>query len=190
MRTFIAIELGDPVRARMEEALSRMRRMTPGPRWVKSGSLHLTLAFLGEMADAGVPDVDAVLAQVASRHRPITLSAGGSGTFGPLSSPKVLWVALSGDLEALAALQGELAAELAKLGHAPDFEHFEPHITLARSRNLRGDPSLTRCADTLRDSSFGEVRVGEVSLFSSMNEPEGMRYSALARHPLGPQGNG
>jgi 2'-5' RNA ligase len=184
MRTFIAIELGAALTKRLEEELARLRKLAPETRWVKPDSLHLTLSFLGEMADAGVPAVGDAIARVASRHKPHTLRAQGSGTFGPFASPKVLWVALSGDLPALSALQADLAAELSALGYKPDFEQFEPHLTLARAKHPRGDEGLARCAAAMSDASFGELRVSEVVLFHSLSGPDGMQYQAVARYPL------
>ena len=184
MRTFIAIELGPALSRQLEEELARLRKLAPEVRWVKVDTLHLTLSFLGEMADAGVPAVSAALARVVSRHKPFTLRAQGSGTFGPFESPKVLWVALSGDLTALGALQADLAGQLSALGYKPDFEVFEPHLTLARSKHPRGDAALARCAAAMRDTSFGDLPVREVVLFHSLSGPDGMQYQAVARHPL------
>jgi 2'-5' RNA ligase len=185
MRTFIAIELGEALCTRLEAELRRLVRLAPDARWVKPDSLHLTLAFLGEVSDSVVPAVGTALARVASRHRPLSLRARGSGSFGPLDCPKVLWVGLGGELDALGALQRSIAAEILPLGLAPDHEVFEPHITLARCKNPRGDASLGRCADALRSADFGELAVHEVALFTSQTDREGMRYTALARHPLG-----
>jgi 2'-5' RNA ligase len=185
MRTFIAIELGAELCERLDRELRRLSRLAPQSRWAKPGSLHLTLAFLGEMPDASVPGVDAALARVVTRHRPHTLRAHGSGTFGPLDCPKVLWVGLSGELDALGALQRAVVAELAPLGLAPDHEVFVPHLTLARAKNPRGDRALGRCAQELRATDFGELAVRELGLFESQTEREGMRYAALATHALG-----
>ncbi|HYI01020.1 RNA 2',3'-cyclic phosphodiesterase [Hyalangium sp.] len=185
MRTFIAIELGAALCARLEVELRRLARLAPDARWVRPDSLHLTLAFLGEMSDAAVPAVGAALAKVASRNRPLSLRARGSGTFGPLDCPKVLWAGLAGDLDALGALQRAVAVELLPLGLAPDHAVFEPHVTLARASNPRGDAALSRCADALRTTDFGEFAVRELALFESQTDRGGMRYIALARHPLG-----
>ncbi|MHB8875085.1 MAG: RNA 2',3'-cyclic phosphodiesterase [Myxococcaceae bacterium] len=184
MRTFIAIELEERLKARLEEALGRVRKLAPEARWVRPDSLHLTLAFLGEVADAAVPQLEAALARVAARHPPLSLEARGSGTFGPLDCPKVLWVGLSGDLSALAALQKDVAGELSALGHPPDFERFEAHVTLARSKHPRGDASLARCASALSEAAFGGQEVLEVVLFSSSTGRDGMYHQAIARQRL------
>lgn len=184
MRTFIALELGDALTARLDTVMHRFARLAPQSRWVRPDSLHLTLGFLGEVPDAIVPRVGDALGRVAARHPPHTLRVQGSGTFGPLDCPKVLWVGVSGALEALGALQRALVRELAPMGIAPDHEVFTPHITLARAKSPRGDVALGRSADALSGVEFGELRVRQVALFASQTDREGMHYRPLVIHAL------
>ena len=185
MRTFIALELGDALTAQLDLVMRRLARQAPQSRWVRPDSLHLTLAFLGEIPDDLVPRVGDALARGATRHPPHLLRIQGGGTFGALECPKVLWVGVRGARETLGALQRALVRELALLGLAPDHALFTPHITLARAKSPRGDPALSRSVDLLRDRDFGELAVREVALFASHTAPEGMRYRPLVTHALG-----
>ncbi|MGQ0506625.1 MAG: RNA 2',3'-cyclic phosphodiesterase [Myxococcaceae bacterium] len=185
MRTFIAITLERELNERLQLELTRLAKLAPEARWAWPDSLHLTVAFLGEIPDASVPAVGATLGKVASQHEPFTLSARGSGTFGPLDAPKVLWVGIGGNVEALLEFQRELTVALAPLGVAPDHEVYTPHVTLARAKHPRGDASLGRCGDTFRDSVFGDLLVTNVALLSSQNDHDRMRYTVLERHVLG-----
>ena len=184
MRTFIALELGEALTSKLDVVLQRFGRSASSSRWVSADSLHLTLAFLGEVPDVVVPQVDEAIARVAARHPPHLLRVNGSGTFGPLESPKVLWVGVSGALESLGILQRALVREIATLEVAPDHEIFSPHITLARARSPRGDASLGRTAEALRSTDFGELAVTEISLLASHSDQDGMSYSALVKHAL------
>jgi 2'-5' RNA ligase len=184
MRTFIALELGESLTDALELLLSRLSRMAPQARWVRPDSLHLTLAFLGEVSDALVPGVGDAVGRVAQLHPPHRLEIGGSGTFGPIESPRVLWLGVSGALDALHGLQQGLTRELAPLGLSPDHPQFTPHITLARSKAPRGERGLTRCADALSGVALGELWVREVVLFASHTGKDGMRYRPVVSHPL------
>ncbi len=184
MRAFVAIELSEQLQARVGQQIARLRKLAPDARWVSSDSLHLTLFFFGEVADAAVPPISEALGRIAGRHLPHTLQAKGGGTFGPLDAPAVLWVALGGELPQLMAMQREVSQALTSLGHAPDYETFEPHVTMARSRHPRGDLSLGRCADALRGQDFGDIPVGEIVLFASDTQQDGMKYSSVSRHAL------
>jgi len=185
MRTFIALELGDALTAQLDRVMRRLARQATQSRWVRPDSLHLTLAFLGEIPDDLVPRVGDALAHGATRHPPHLLRIQGGGTFGSLECPKVLWVGVRGARETLVALQRALVRELALLGLAPDHALFTPHVTLARAKSPRGDPALSRSVDLLRDMDFGELAVREVVLFSSHTDHEGMHYRPLVTHALG-----
>jgi 2'-5' RNA ligase len=174
----------EALRARIGEQLESLRRLAPHARWVRPDRLHLTLAFLGEIAEAAVPPLVDALGRVASRRRALELSVRGGGVFGSLQRPKVLWLALSGALDELASLHSDLRGELTALGHLPDYPTFEPHLTLARSKDPRGDPHLARCADRLGNAELGVLSVRRLVLFSSQAQRDGMEHVALAQHEL------
>jgi 2'-5' RNA ligase len=69
-------------------------------------------------------------------------------------------------------------------GYVPEEERFSPHLTLARSRDPRGDPGLEGCLSLIGETDFGEVRVKEIVVFRSDLTPQGARYSVMARAPL------
>jgi len=50
-RTFIAVELPDAARAALQAHIARLSRALPRVRFQPPDSLHLTLAFLGELDD-------------------------------------------------------------------------------------------------------------------------------------------
>lgn len=184
MRLFIGVDVETPLRARIEEQVARLRRIAPEARWVNPQNSHLTLAFLGEVDERLVPRMDTLLANLALQHAPLTLTAAGGGTFGPMERPRVLWVPLGQDRQALLALQADLKVRLAELNQAPDHETFEPHLTLARCRHPQGDASLARCSQALQGVTLGTMQVVDIALFCSHNSLKGMHYSTVVRHPL------
>lgn len=184
LRTFIGIELGETLSASLDAHKVRVTRIAPQARWLPRDSMHLTLTFLGEMADSAVPGIDAALARVGRAHGPFSIRLRGSGIFGPLNAAKVLWAGFDGDLTPLRSLQRHVVEELGKLGIPPDFEVFEPHVTLARCKNPRGDATLVKCADVLRTTDFGDLRATEVVFCTTVIDSEGMKYAPLSRHLL------
>ena len=61
IRVFVAIELPEEVRAAVDEAQARLRRARLGVKvsWTKLTNLHLTLQFLGEVAEAQIAAIQA-----------------------------------------------------------------------------------------------------------------------------------
>lgn len=131
MRAFFAIELPDDVRAELALAQRRLREaLEDAPiGWTPPANWHLTLAFLGDIADPA-PWADAARAALAGVG-PIDLAIGALGTFGD----RVLWAGVSGPgLPALVALADALGQALAPLGYAAEHRPYSPHITLGRTR--------------------------------------------------------
>lgn len=146
--------------------------------------MHLTLVFLGEVADSVIAPVKVGLDRVAKARAPFTVNTRGTGTFGSLEAAKVLWAGFDGDLSALRGLQRHIVDELRLLGIPPDYEVFEPHVTLARCKHPRGDASLVKISDSLRTTTFGDLRATEIVFCTDVTDEQGMKYAALSRHPL------
>jgi len=180
MRLFIAVELDPSVRAKILREAERLRRFAPQAKWVNPSGMHVTLAFIGQLADERVPEVKAILEEVASRHAPLSLSAQGIGGFGASRHPRVLWIGLGGDISSLGNIKADLEQRLLPLGYEAEKRAFKPHLTLARARQMQGDPALARCIEECKDASFGESRVERVILFRSGLSPKGARYTPLA----------
>jgi RNA 2',3'-cyclic 3'-phosphodiesterase len=82
-------------------------------RWAQPESWHLTLAFLGEVDEADVPQLTERLERAARRHATMTLSLAGGGRFGD----RTLWAGVSGETAALERLAASVAA-----GAQPHYE--------------------------------------------------------------------
>lgn len=184
MRLFVAIDPPDSVRAALARLIERGKALAPDARWVRPEAMHLTLAFLGNMPDEVVPRIEAALGEVAPRHRALDLAAGPVGSFGTKAKPRVLWVGLLGALEELAALRLDVEAALEPLGYEPEERPFRPHLTLARAREMRGDPALATARDAL-DPQAPAFSAAELILYRSEPSAHGSAYTALARLPFG-----
>src|ERR1700687_974697 len=116
MRLFIAIDLGQAVRALVEKESKRLRALAPNPKWVKAEGIHVTLVFLGYLEDARAEEVKAIVSEVARRHPPLQLKVEGIGAFGSSARPRVLWAGLTGDVEPLASIKTDLEKRLTPFG--------------------------------------------------------------------------
>jgi len=137
VRGFWALELSQPARDELVRVQDELRQRLPGRalRWTSVDKLHVTLKFLGEVAD---PQGVARAVQVLPPPGALSLELGALGSFGG-RSPRVLWSGLAGpDREALAGLHADLEAALEPLGFARDGRPYRPHVTLARAGRGRG----------------------------------------------------
>lgn len=171
MRLFFALTFSPAARAALRQAQERLRAFAPGARYPGEETLHLTLAFLGEVPDRLVPQAAAVLEGLALS--PMTLRFSQAG---PLSPEEGLWALFPEECPALFALQGELAARLEGAGFPLPRRPFRPHVTLARRVAFPGP--APRGQDLLpRPLS---VPCGRVSLLRSQLRPQGPLYTELA----------
>jgi 2'-5' RNA ligase len=183
-RLFVAVDPAPAVVKRLGAAMAAARRLAPSAKWAATGSFHITLAFLGDMPVARVPDLVAAIGAAALLHAPVDLRVAGAGTFGGWR-PRVLWAGVTGDVGALAALAGAVGAALAPFGYTLEHRPFTAHLTLARARDPRGDPAFAPCAAALAGEDFGSTRVEQVILYRSDLSPKGAAYTPLAALPLG-----
>ena len=56
MRLFVALEIPSAVRENLGSLLASVRAITKEPRWVRVENLHVTLKFLGEVAEEKIAE--------------------------------------------------------------------------------------------------------------------------------------
>nr|AYM52280.1 2'-5' RNA ligase [Stigmatella aurantiaca Sg a15] len=167
MRLFTAVTLGSAMEAHATAVLERLHSLAPRARWVSSHGVHLTLVFLGEAEETRLPEFDEALKPLSHRHTPFTLTIEGGDSFGSPRHPHVLWAGVGGETAALEALQADMAATLEPLGFPRDKRLYTAHLTLARSRDSRGDATFVTCVQALKETHWGEARVAHFTLFES-----------------------
>ena len=169
MRTFVALELPEAFADEVAVLSRRLATVCDG-RFVRPESHHLTLAFLGELDEAGVRSAMSALDDACAGAGPVRVAATGLGTFGR-SRDATLWLGIEKNPR-LVELARRLREELSARGLAYDEKDFLPHVTLARrARVPRGD--LGDLAFPLPDEAT------RVTLFRSVLEPDGARYKPL-----------
>jgi len=188
MRLFVAADLPDAAHEAVAAAQQRIAASLSGAagvlKWVRPEHSHLTLVFIGEVADERVPGVvHTVGREVAGKPFEITLES--FGVFPPRGAPRVLWIGVGAGTAPLADLQREIAQRIAALGVPLEDRPFHPHLTLARWRVSR--PSDRDRA--LKASPRGVIAraiVGGATLYQSRLSSSGPSYTALARAALRP----
>lgn len=179
-RAFVCVEISEAARDRLGALQGRLKRDGARVTWVAPANMHLTLAFLGDTSVESVGPIGDALDGVASGHRPIGVALAGAGGFPTLERARVFWVGLSGDVEALAQMQRDVASALRRIGVAWDEKPFSPHITLGRVKDPR-DPAVARVGRQLGSSRFDPVELtfDRVVLMRSDLGPAGPRYTPL-----------
>lgn len=129
VRLFIALTPPAEVIDALRTTTIELRELAPQLRWTRPEHWHLTLVFLGEVADEAVDALAERLNRTAARHPPLRLSLGGGGRFGQ----RVLWTGVQGDRDALRRLAGSAAAATRRSRLPAEERPYRPHLTLARA---------------------------------------------------------
>ena len=133
LRLFVAVELPANVRQRLADVADELRGMgLERLRWVRPENIHITLKFLGETPAERRPQIEDALRAAAEGVATHELTLGELGKFGGRQNPRVLWVDLRGEVDALKALHKRVDARIAPLGFPSDERPFAAHLTLAR----------------------------------------------------------
>ena len=195
MRTFIAVEISDPLQKRLTAvsdevvALLAGQKLTRILRWSGAGKHHITLRFLGETTDVQRQCVGETLANVAAQSAPFALTLGGLGAFPTWPRLRVLWVGVAGDVQSLQRVQGKIETGVQGCGFAAEGQRFHPHVTLARANQNADNQTIAQAgallaAQTELAQSLGQWEVTELVLVRSELRPEGSVYTPLERFRL------
>jgi len=151
--------------------LARALQRECGGRALPAHNIHLTLVFLGNVARALLPRIEALATAVtASRFH---LDVGHVEYW---RRNRIVWAGVEQCPEALSALVAQLEQALAPAGFRFDQRPYVPHITLLR--NARRAPAAGA-------ASAIAWPVAGFSLVESVQRERGRVYEVLRRWPPG-----
>ena len=181
MRVFVAVDLPPKIRKTLKELQQQLRQLTASARWVSTESIHITLKFIGEVHETRIAEIHNVLSSL--RQEAFDVAVRGVGFFSEKRSPRVFWVGL--ETAVLSKLAEDIESRMERIGFEKDKRPFQPHVTLARARDNRIDPSLVATASKLSQHVFGAFTVHRFFLIQSTLKPTGAVYNKLKEYTLG-----
>ncbi len=133
MRAFVAVF--PPQRVR--KALFRAVRDLPASRdfrLIGPEKLHLTLKFLGDVAEDDLGRLTRALEPLRERHEPFEVSTSGFGAFPSEKRARILWAGIGEGSEPLRAVAQSVEDLLEPAGFGREERPYVPHLTLGRAR--------------------------------------------------------
>jgi 2'-5' RNA ligase len=156
-------------------------------RWVRPDGIHLTLKFIGAVAEDRLPVIQEQLARAVPTMPAITLTLGWAGSFSDRRAPRVIWAGVySSQADELRRLAESIETWLAAAGVAREKRGFAAHLTLARLPQDLPEATRRRVAELTTGVALPEVppfSAERVSLMQSHIGPGGARYERLAAFP-------
>jgi 2'-5' RNA ligase len=137
--------------------------------------LHMTLVYLGPVADSQMRCIEGVADSIASSF--FTLQIDGLGFW---HRPRILWAGPKQTPETLSQLVFDLQQGLEACGFHPERRRYKPHVTLYR-KSVAVEPMVIEPAIKWPVREF-------VLAVSGINKPGEPRYRILKRWPLAEEG--
>ena len=189
MRLFVALVPPDEVIEDFAEFLGPRQEATEakGLRWTAPDQWHVTLAFMGDVADRHLDELGERLGRAAARRPALELAIAGGGAFPDVARAKVLFAGLDAfgrdaDLRHLAV--GTRAAAT-KAGADAGGGRFRAHVTVARIGRPFDVTRWVRVLDAYRGPTWTAGQVALVQSHLGEGPRRRPRYEVLETFALG-----
>ena len=188
MRLFVAAALDVKIRESVGDAIGICRQhadlSSRSIKWIELANVHLTLAFLGEVAPEAVTEVHAMIGR-PWKQPAFWVALSGAGAFPPAGLPRVIWLGLGAGGAELRTLYAEVETRLEPLGLRPERRPYHAHLTIGRIK--RATPAVgARIRPALRVVKLPPMRwlVDRVVLYESRLSSTGASYRVLTHTTL------
>ncbi|WP_106154343.1 RNA 2',3'-cyclic phosphodiesterase [Marinilabilia salmonicolor] len=183
MRMFLGIGLDEIPSLKDWIAILQREGYGDQLRWTRPAQWHITVKFIGDFSVSEIPELAGKHRNGFSQNAGGQMVVEGAGFFGSLRSPKVLWAGVEksdwlGGLNKIA----ENVCREAGIPISP--KAFNPHLTLARIRNIKSPERLINEVEAHENTRWCQQQVQEVILYKSELTQDGPVYSVLDRFEL------
>lgn len=183
MRVFAGISLEKSIIEQLRILQDELHGLWPGLRLTKSQNLHITLKFLGEIQKSDCLLFINDLEKAISGNKKFLLEIKGFGTFPEKHNPRIFWVGTSEnrELKEIAKKTDECAAGIG----IPEEKDFKTHVTIARNRERLDEERNVMVKEKFENRMWGQMTVGEVTVFQSVLKSSGPEYEVVKTITLG-----
>ena len=185
LRTFIALDLDEYILDGLCKAQGELADPADKVKWVERVNLHVTLKFLGDVAENRINDVCTLVREAAATVGAFDYDVRGlecTPSHGPL---RMVWGNIDDPSGLMAVLHEQLDAALASMGFREEERQFRPHITVARIKRVQNVAVFRAAVRTYDDFEFGVAHGDEVVAYTSTLTDEGPIYTPLCRAQIG-----
>ena len=187
-RTFIALELHEALQHHLSGMIRQMAFVLPDLRWVDPATIHLTLAFLGELNDEQLVLAMQVAQAAAQSTEAFDYRLSHLGIFGSKRYPRVIWVGIEETSGTLLRLHRVLNHALEQRGFAVDTRSFSPHLTLSRVKASLSPEEIQTLqrflGDKRRFAASPSNHVSHINVMKSELARACAKYVCLKAYPL------
>ena len=191
-RIFIAINLPENIKRKLFDHQEKIDEMfafadSSPVRWTKKENLHITLFFLGYVADQEILDVCRIVKEAAQKNEPFSLNLNKISYGPPGKKPRMIWVAGEKSKE-LGKLQRDLECSLLQRKisvTAKESRPYSTHITLGRLKQWQFKNIEPEERPEISEDISLNFEVQSIEIMESKLKPAGPDYLILESMELG-----
>ncbi len=167
MRAFIAIDVPyfDSIKKLQSSIKGKFKAVEPE-------NIHLTLKFLGDIKEGEIEKIKKIVENC--KPAPFVMKLKGLGFFPNENYIKIVWIGVE-EPEPVSEVMRCIDSRISRLGFKKE-KSYVPHITVAR---VKGKITIDNLK-TLKDESFGELKVTELKIKKSTLTEKGPIYEDIA----------
>jgi RNA 2',3'-cyclic 3'-phosphodiesterase len=178
IRAFIAAEISEEARSKLEQVQAELRRARSDVRWESTSKMHITLKFLGDTSPDLLPRIIGQLEDIGRHAGTCGLILKGIGAFPAIHRPRVIWAGCENPDGNLKGIRASLESSLFAEGFERERNPFHPHITLGRCRDGNAPRELISLLETVTFDPVSFI-INQIVLMKSTLKPGGSEYSIL-----------
>ncbi len=182
-RLFIGIKVSPKVKSVVSLLRTTVKSESGDIRWIYGNNLHLTLSFLGDVAEDKISELIKEIEQVID-YSAFKMSIEGTGIFPNEKSLRILWFGIKKGREEIINLQQIIDKSVVDYKQSRRLDNFRPHITIAR---VKRNAKLWKInVKNFLNSLYApiEFNVNSVVLYESELRPEGAHYTKFKEFHL------
>ncbi len=180
MRSFLALEVSDPVVDYLKRVIEKLSKRAPEVKWVKRDAIHITLKFLGQIEEEVAAKIQEALKPIGSRFTPFMVSLKEIDAFPSRRRARVVIVRLNKGVDEIKAVSEEVEEGLTVFDFEREAREYTPHITLGRVKAPAAFPD-----GDMPPLETMEFMVDGLVLFKSTLTPGGAIYTPIWKIKLG-----
>lgn len=177
-KIFISINLPDRDKKRLIRVVEKWQNLPV--KWVREANLHVTLAFLGHVADENITEICEKVCEAVKNTEIFDLEFKTIELGPDAANPKMIWLSGHAD-ESLKILHEKIEKALSIFVSSK--KSFRPHITLGRIRGRKWE-TLAPKPEILENYNL-IVSVESVDIMASDFSDGGREYTTIQGCPLG-----
>ena len=181
-RLFVAANLPPEIKNRL--LYTKDNNLELPAKWTKKENLHITLVFLGDVADEDLLDVFKKVSKVVESNKSFSIKLNRI-LYGPTNKlpPRMVWVEGEKSNE-LGKIQKELEESLSGLYQKQENRGFTPHITLARIKTWEWKQINPEERPNIEEELNLDFEVNSIEVMESYLKRGGSQYEILESYQL------